>query len=158
MAGTDKGRASPTATRLGVDEYNDSAYSPLSVTRNDSYSHTVLCHHDSGLPCSGIARTSPRALVYAPIKYQGLGIPNLYISEGTSHIERILKYRHLDDDITGQVVRASVEQLKLEIGCNEPTLSLPCDHFSKLATQCWIRTTGQLMDKYQIRIEDTSSC
>jgi hypothetical protein len=88
--------------------------------------------------------------VYGPIKYQGLGIP------GISHIERILKYSHLDDDITGQLIRASVEQLKLEIGCNGPTLSLPYVDFAKLATNCWIRQTWQFMDEYQIRIEDTS--
>jgi hypothetical protein len=110
----------------------------------------------AGLPWSGIARTFPRGLVYGPIEYQGLGIPNLYISQGISHIERILKYSHLDDDITGQLIRASVEQLKLEIGCNGPTLSLPYVHFSKLATKCWIRQTWQFMDAYQIRIEDTS--
>jgi hypothetical protein len=68
----------------------------------------------------------------------------------------MLKYSHIDDDITGQLIRASVEQLKLEIGCNGPTLSLPYDHFSKLATKCWIRQTLLFMDAYQIRIEDTS--
>jgi hypothetical protein len=120
----------------------------------------VRRHHTpislAGLPCSGIARTFPRALVYGLIEYQGLGIPNLYINQGLSHIERILKYSHLDDDIPGQLIRASVEQLKLEIGCNGLTLSLPYVHFSKLATKCWIRQTWQFMNTYQIRIEDTS--
>jgi hypothetical protein len=94
--------------------------------------------------------------VYGPIEYQGLGIPDLYTSQGISHIERILKYSHLDDDITGQLTGASVEQLKLEIGCNGPTLSLPYEDFTKLATNCWIRQTWQFMDAHQIRIEFTS--
>jgi hypothetical protein len=83
-----------------------------------------------------------------------LGIPFVHES-GISHIERILKYSHIDDD-TGQLIRASVEQLKLEIGCNGPTLSLPYADFSKLATNCWIRQTWQFMDAHQIRIEDTT--
>ncbi len=96
----------------------------------------------AGLPCSGIVRTFPRALEYGPIEYQGLGIPNLYTSQGISHIERIPKYSCLDVDITGQLIRASVEQLKLEIGCNGPVLSLPYADFAKLATNCcWIRQT-----------------
>jgi hypothetical protein len=111
----------------------------------------------AGLPCSGIVRTFPRALVYGPIEYQGLGIPDLYTSQGISHIERILKHSHLDDDITGQFIRASVEQLKLEIGCNGPTLSLPHEDFAKLATNCWIRQTWQFMEAHQIRIEDNTS-
>jgi hypothetical protein len=90
------------------------------------------------------------------IEYQGLGIPDLYTSQGISHIERILKYSHLDDEITGQLIRASVEQLKLELGCNGPTLSLPYEDFAKLATNCWIRQTWQFMDAHQIRNEDTS--
>jgi hypothetical protein len=103
----------------------------------------------------GIARTFPCALAYGPIGYQGLSIPDLYTSQGISHIERILKYSHLDDDITRQLIRASVEQLKLEIGCNGPTLSLPYEDFAKLATNCWIRQTWQFMDAHHIRIEDT---
>jgi hypothetical protein len=96
----------------------------------------------AGLPGSGTTRTFPRALVYGPIEYQGLGIPDLYTSLGISHIERILKHSHLDDDITSQLIRASVEQLKLEIGCNGPTVSLPYEDFAKLAINCWIRETS----------------
>jgi hypothetical protein len=110
----------------------------------------------AGLPCSGIVRTFPRALVYGPIEYQGLGIPDLYTSQGISHIERILKYSNLDDDITGQLIRAPVEQLKLEIVCNGPSLSLPYDDFAKPATNCWIRQTWQFMDAHHIRTEETS--
>jgi hypothetical protein len=64
------------------------------LPRNDPDPQTVRRHYDSdlttGLPCSGIARTFPRALVCGPIEYQGLGIPNLYTTQGISHIERIL--------------------------------------------------------------------
>jgi hypothetical protein len=100
------------------------------------------------------------SLVYGPIEYQGLGISDLYTSQGISHIERVLKYSHLDDDdddddVTGQLIRASVEQLKLEIGCNGPALSLPYEDFAKLASNCWIRQTWQFMNAHQIRIEDT---
>jgi hypothetical protein len=64
----------------------------------------------------------PEVLAYGPVQYQGLGIPNLYKSQGISHIERILKFSHIHEDITGQLIRASAEQLKLEIGCIGPTL------------------------------------
>ena len=47
----------------------------------------------AGLPCSGIVRTFPCALVFGPIEYQGLVIPNLYTSQGIANIKRILKYR-----------------------------------------------------------------
>jgi hypothetical protein len=37
-----------------------------------------------------------------------------------------------------------------------PTLSLPYDEFAGLATKCWLQQTWQLMDRHEIRIEDTS--
>jgi hypothetical protein len=109
----------------------------------------------AGLHCSGIVRTFPGALVYGPIQQQGLGIPNLYTSQGIAHIKRILKYSPIEEDITGQLIRASMEQLKLEIGCNGPTLSLPYSVFAGLATKSWFQQTWQFMDEHQIRIEDT---
>jgi hypothetical protein len=66
-----------------------------------------------GLPASGIAaRTFPRAVVYAPICYQGLAVPNLYTSQGVYHIQRIIRYCKDPDDITGggggQLLRAGI--------------------------------------------------
>jgi hypothetical protein len=65
---------------------------------------TVRRHDGSDL-------TSRVALVYGPIEYQGLGIPNLYTSQGIAHIERILKYSHIDDDVTGHLMQVSMEHL-----------------------------------------------
>jgi hypothetical protein len=80
----------------------------------------------------------------------------LYTRQGIAHIVRILKYSPIDDNITGQLIRASMEQLKLDIGCNGPTLSLPYDDFSGLATKCWFQHTWNFMAEHQMRIEDTS--
>jgi hypothetical protein len=71
----------------------------------------------AGLPYSGIARTY--ALVYGPIEYQGLGIPNLYTVKGfpirtDSEIQPHRRRHH-----RAQLIRAS-EQLKLEIGAMDP--------------------------------------
>jgi hypothetical protein len=88
----------------------------------------VRRHHDSDLTSRFAVfrdRTDfSRALVYGPTEYQGLGIPNLYISQGSSHIEQIFRSSHFDDDMTEQLIRASVEQLKLEIGCPVEQLKL----------------------------------
>jgi hypothetical protein len=64
----------------------------------------------------------------------------------------------IEEDITGQLIRAStrMDQPKLTIGCNGPTLSLPYAEFAGLATKCWLQQTWQYMDAYQMRIEDTS--
>jgi hypothetical protein len=60
--------------------------------------------------------------VYGSSQYQGLGIAE---SQGIADIERILKYSQIYDDITGQLIQASTERLKLEISCNGQILPLP---------------------------------
>jgi len=160
MEGTDTVWTSPTTTRLGVDENDDFTDSTLSITsyhlyrtQCDAIMTPIL---QAGLPCSGMVRTFPRTLVYGTIQYQGLGVPNLYTSQGIAHIDRILKYSHIGDDTTGQLIRASMEQLKLEIGYNGPTLSLPYADFAGLATKSWLQQTWQFMDKYQRSIANTT--
>jgi hypothetical protein len=59
-------------------------------------------------------------------------------------------------DTAGKLIRASMEQLKIEIGWNGPTLSIPYAEFAGLATKCWLRHTWQFMDAHQVWIEDTS--
>ena len=72
----------------------------------------VLC---AGLPSSGISRNFPRALVHAPRRYQGLGLPNLWISQGVSHLLHALRHGS-HSSITGQLLRTSLESLILDLG------------------------------------------
>ena len=69
----------------------------------------------SGLPASGIARTFPRALVHAPLKYQGLALPNLWIEQGVAHLHSAITHSQLPS-ITGQLLRASLEAYILDLG------------------------------------------
>jgi hypothetical protein len=48
--------------------------------------------------------------VYGPIEHQRLGIPKFVHESGIARIERFLKYSHIDDDITRQLIRASMKQ------------------------------------------------
>jgi hypothetical protein len=120
----------------------------------DAIVATIL---QAGLPLSYLPpRTGVRPHRISRAQHSAFGIPNLCTSRGIANIERILKYRYIDDEISGQLIRASTEQLKLEIGRNGPTLSLPCAEFAGLATKCRLRHTWQFMDAYQMRIKDTS--
>ena len=70
-----------------------------------------------GLALLGVVRTIPRAVVYGPVKFQGLGVPSLITFQKMQHILRIIKYCLVEDHITGQLIRHSLEATKLEIGC-----------------------------------------
>jgi hypothetical protein len=70
----------------GVDDYNDLTYSTLPAPATTLTQQQ--CHHDSDSTSRAAVlrhrKDFPHALVYGPIEYQGLGIPNLYTSQGIS--------------------------------------------------------------------------
>ena len=54
------------------------------------------------LPASGIFRHLPREVVHGPIKYQGLGIPDLYLTQELGHIHALLTFATQPNDPTRQ--------------------------------------------------------
>jgi hypothetical protein len=72
----------------------------------------------SGLPACGICRLFPRdiAVYYAPTKFQGVGLKNIYITTmGLFRIVLIASEGNTNS-ITGGLVRTSTEATKLELG------------------------------------------
>ena len=57
----------------------------------------------------------PRALVHAPLSYQGLGLPNLWITQGIVHCLKAVVHG-LHDSITGKLLRCTLESLIVELG------------------------------------------
>ena len=108
-----------------------------------------------GLPASGVVRSIPRAVVYGPVKFQGLGIPNLYTFQQTQHILRILKYCLVEENITGQLIRHSLEATKLEIGCEGSVLMKSFDEVGCLTTSTWLTHTWKFLSENNMRIEDS---
>jgi hypothetical protein len=53
---------------------------------------------------SGVCRTIPRALVYAPLQYQGLAVPDLYIEQGFQKLMRLLKFGRTSKSITTKLI------------------------------------------------------
>ena len=108
----------------------------------------------TGLSCSGVVRTLPRVLVYSPKQYQGLGLPCLYTTQHVDHIERIMKFCFSKTNITGQLIRQSIEATKLEIGCSGPLLARSFADFGCLATKTWITATWEFLSENNLRMED----
>ncbi len=55
-----------------------------------------------------------RTIVHAPIHFQGLGIPSLYVPQSIAHIKALLDDPPLED-ITGSLLTCWTENLKLEM-------------------------------------------
>ena len=71
------------------------------------------------LPKLGINRKFPRKLVYAPVKFSGLGIRHPYFVQNIKQIAMLL-HRSQKVGITNDLVSANFEQLHMECRFNSP--------------------------------------
>jgi hypothetical protein len=91
------------------------------------------------LPRIGITRSFPRLMVYAPLSWIGLGLLHPYNNQHLKQLQTVLRHdNHLSP--TGQMFRASYEQMQLERGADLPFLSLPFSEYGNLATSLLDRT------------------
>jgi hypothetical protein len=102
----------------------------------------------------GIQGNFPQDLVHSPNKYQGLGIPNLYIRQGFAHIDQILKYGTVEEHLTGKLIRQFMEAMKVKVSLPGSILSQPYDAFGHLATHCWLQHTWKFLFETGMHIED----
>jgi hypothetical protein len=107
----------------------------------------------AALPKCGIMRSFPRALLHGPKKYGGLEVPDFFVEQGISHINRLIRYSVTDRHSTGLLIRHSCEAFKLQMGCSGHIFSLPTS-LACLATPSWVFSTWQFAKQFNIQIED----
>jgi hypothetical protein len=110
---------------------------------------------ESGLPKVELSRKFPSKVLYGPKIYQGLGIMHPYYNQELSHISPCL-YEGERPTITGELIRASLEQLQVEIGLPGYLLQQDYSKLESLATECWLKTVWEFAWTNEIEIYDKS--
>jgi hypothetical protein len=82
---------------------------------------------NAGLSASGVVRSMPRAIVWGPTRYQGLGIRHLWTTQGVEHLLAILRHA-TRPTLTGQLIRTSMDDMQLEIGVSASFLKYSYDY------------------------------
>jgi hypothetical protein len=102
-------------------------------------------------------RTLPRDIVYAPKKLLGLGIMHPWVNQELTHLETCLQ-EGTAPTITGDLLRASSEQLRLELGLLSQfgEVTSMTKKALTLATDCWLKTAHDFASHHGMRLEDTS--
>jgi len=81
----------------------------------------------------------PWAVVHGPPRYAGLNVPNLYTEQFLLQLVMLLQYGRQLDDMTGILVWATMESMKIEMGLlaggNVPNPT----HLRDLMTNTWIK-------------------
>jgi hypothetical protein len=88
---------------------------------------------------SGVCRTIPRAIVYAPLQYQGLAVPDLFIEQGFSKLVRLIKFGRGSDAITSNLLRHSGEAMKLELGLNGYLFQQDFAKYHGISSPSWMK-------------------
>jgi hypothetical protein len=107
------------------------------------------------LPRSGIARTFPRDLLYAPPTLTGMGIVHPFYKQNLKHLDLVLR-ETLTNSITSDLIRAILEQHRLEIGilCTNGNWNLKV--FGPCLTSSWFSDLILFCEKEDIFLVDTS--
>jgi ribonuclease HI len=108
----------------------------------------------SGLPKIQVASNFPSKVLYGPKKFQGMGIMHPFYTQEMSHLALCL-YEGENQTITGELLRASMEQLLLELGTPGKLLQLDYSKLENIATDCWIKTVWKFAWENEIEITDT---
>jgi hypothetical protein len=88
----------------------------------------------------------PRAVVWGPVRYQGLGIHHLYTTHGVEHIITILLHA-TRPTLTGKLLRTSNDEMQLETGLSGSFLSYSHINYGSLVTRSWIGSTWQFISE-----------
>ncbi len=106
------------------------------------------------LPKSGLVRTIKRDLLYGPTSLQGLGIKNLYLIQGLSHIYNIIEHTW-KETITGHFINTSLQMLRLEIGENGPIFQKAYKDFEPhILTESWVQDTWRFASEQDLSFDD----
>ena len=96
-------------------------------------------------------------MLYALPDSQGMGLRNLYLTQGISHVNEIIEHTW-KQSITGHFINISLEQLRLEIGVNINILMEDYSKYSSLKlTDSWILNTWRFMSVFFIPTCESSA-
>ena len=108
------------------------------------------------LPYSRVCRTYPRKVVYGPKAMMGLGKTDLYIKQGVLQIGILQQYIHTDT-ITGELLRANIEMIKIHLGMGQNFFQLNFERFKKLVPPSLLKHIWGFCNKYDISIDEETT-
>ena len=96
------------------------------------------------------------ALVYAPLKYQGLELHNLYTTLGLSHVTGLLNHIW-QGTATGRLLIVSLEYAKLELGIRGSYFHRDYSIYGHLGEDTWVKHLWRFLFEKGIQIDDKIS-
>jgi hypothetical protein len=109
----------------------------------------------AALPKAGFVRTFPRAVVYAPIAFQGIGVPHPFALQMTKHLDMLLRHPG-NRTKSGVFLEAILQAHQLETGTAYGIFQQVYDNTAILASNTWVKRVWQSLDEYRVHLEFSS--
>ena len=103
------------------------------------------------LPKAGVCRKFPHSMVYAPTKYQGLGIPHPFSTQMFHHLDMLLRHP-ANRTQTGKYLAAVLESHQLETGTSFGIFQQVYDNTAVLTSDTWVKRVWRQLDQYDMFI------
>ena len=126
---------------------------PALTIMNAEANHIMAPILMSGLNAIGIQHYLPQAVIYAPLKYQGLAVLNLYIETSIQHVTLLLQKTPTNTP-TGLLLCMIIEAMKVKTGVGRSLFEPSFAHYGSLATDCWVKHTWHFLLDHDILIAD----
>ena len=101
------------------------------------------------LPKIGLARNTPRDMLYSPLATQGFGALHPWHKQEITHIMDFLD-ETTNNSLTGKLMQATVEQLRMEVGSNLSFMEMDYLLYEKLATESHIKLLWRYCNLFEI--------
>lgn len=124
---------------------------PLQVTTFswDECERIMMPAYDVILSKMGLNKKLPRVFRFAPTTLGGFGLPHIYILQGLAHLIAMLSHCGKNTQI-GLMLVAQLELCNIEVGSGSHLFHLSYKEYSPLLTDCWMKSTWQFIDRYNI--------
>ncbi|CAJ1953065.1 unnamed protein product [Cylindrotheca closterium] len=139
------------ATALKTLEY----VMPLSTLGRSDWVSIMSPILQASLHKAGVCRSFPRVVVFAPLKYQGLGIPHPFALQVFHHLSVLMRHS-ANRTKTGQYLEANLQSHQLETGISFPLLQQEPTNTGILASETWLKRVWIELDSLGIRVEISS--
>jgi hypothetical protein len=105
------------------------------------------------LPQSGFSQSFPRAVLYGPTEFQGMGMMDPWILQELKHLEALWdKTTHMD--ASGYLLSQKFESLRMELGTPDALTDHNYHLFEYCTTDSWLKTLWKSCQQFQIKFDD----
>jgi len=107
-----------------------------------------------GLNLCGTVRTLPHSIVFGQEELLGLGVHDIYMAQGLSHLQALALYGPMDQSLTGKLIRGLMGQAVVTVGLRSSVLSSCFPKFGQLLPNGWVKTLWRFCSEFNIQVDD----